>query len=302
MKKYVLTVTLNPAVDTLIVDNSSELKSAGGKGVNVARALKCLDNNVLATGILGGENGKRIIQLLTKERIKNDFYIIQSETRENVTFLSKNGKITRRKIGRGTRISDSQIKGFISHYKKLLHYAKCVVLSGRKPFGVNDDIYEKLIKYAYQYSVAVVLDTSGAALKQALKAKPTIIKPNLEELESCCRTKLDSQVKIKNAILRFHAKGIVNVLVSLGKNGSIGSNGKQTLFVKPPIVKVKNDLGCGDVFVAGYVSEFLKGNDFKESLCMATATATESARNIIPGLTGQKNVIQLLKTISVKEL
>src|SRR5205807_8111218 len=89
--QLIVTVTMNAAIDrTLTVPNfqrgqrhraSQGLTLAGGKGINVARALKRLDVPVVATGLAGGRTGTRIIEELTSEAILNDFVRIGDESR-----------------------------------------------------------------------------------------------------------------------------------------------------------------------------------------------------------------------------
>ena len=93
----IITVTLNAAVDkTLAVPNFrigrrhravEQTSMAGGKGVNVARALKSLGQPVIATGVAGGPTGSRIIQQLTDEAILNDFVRIREESRTSTAVV-----------------------------------------------------------------------------------------------------------------------------------------------------------------------------------------------------------------------
>ena len=93
----ILTVTLNAALDrTVTVPNfqlghrhraSSVLTLAGGKGINVARALKRLDVPVIATGLAGGRTGTRVVEELTAEGILNDLVRIADESRTSTAVV-----------------------------------------------------------------------------------------------------------------------------------------------------------------------------------------------------------------------
>src|SRR5881397_1962793 len=93
----IVTVTLNAALDrTLTVPNfqrgqrhraSGGLTLSGGKGINVARALKRLDVPVVATGLAGGQTGTRIVEQLTAEAILNDFVRISDESRTSTAVV-----------------------------------------------------------------------------------------------------------------------------------------------------------------------------------------------------------------------
>lgn len=307
MKKYILTVTLNPALDR-IEETTANSKSnmirffAGGKGLNVARTLTCLKMNVLATGILGGSNGKKINELLRKERIKNDFFFSEKQTRENRTYLDKNGKIVKRAVKKGIKIPEIEIELFIQKFRALLKHAQMVVLSGRKPFGADEEIYARLILLAKRRSLEVVLDTSGEPLRRAIKAKPAFIKPNLEELEAIFGRSIISVGGIVKALHKLYQLGVKSAVCTMGGEGCIGFNGEEIWHVKPPSIKITNDLGCGDAFVGGYVSSYASRKKFKDCLSYATACATVSACQLTPGLTEIKKILKLQNRLIIKPI
>ncbi|HEY8502603.1 MAG TPA: PfkB family carbohydrate kinase, partial [Solirubrobacterales bacterium] len=90
-------MTLNAAIDrTVAVPNfrlghrhrAVESRTvAGGKGVNVARALTLLGRPVIATGFVGGPTGSRVLEQLEEESVLTDFTRIASETRINLAVI-----------------------------------------------------------------------------------------------------------------------------------------------------------------------------------------------------------------------
>lgn len=312
MKKYVLTVTLNPAIDKMvsfenitsgeIFDPKRKITSAGGKGLNISRTLKNLKNNTFAMGIAGGKAGQHIRQLLKKEGIRSNFVYVNQETRTNVTILNTKTNDQKRIMGPGPKVRSKDITRFKQRYKAYLKKSCVVVLAGRNALGASDHLYAQLIRLADRYRIPCVLDTSGDALKCGLKARPLIINPNLQEAQSVFGGDLDTIAKIKKCIHQFHNLGISIIFITLGSDGAICSDGKEIWHCQPPKIKMVNDVGCGDAFLGGFVHAYLKNKPFKEALRFAAACGTANCLEATPGLISQKNVLQLFKRIRLKKL
>src|SRR5437016_1299474 len=189
----IITVTLNAAIDkTLAVPNFrlgrrhravEQTAMAGGKGVNVARALKTLGMPVIATGVAGGPTGTRIIEQLTDEAILNDFVRIREESRTSTAVVDPtNGEQTEINE-KGPSVSEAELDLFID---KLLYLAKgagVCVFSGSLPRGVDSDVYARLIQELHKLGVTTVLDSEGDAMLLGARAEPTVVSPNELEAE-----------------------------------------------------------------------------------------------------------------------
>lgn len=188
----ILTVTMNPSVDIAYqldvfnldtVNRVAEThKTPGGKGLNVTRVLSQVGNDVLATGILGGKIGEFIQKELDQVDIEHDFSPISGETRNCIAVLHE-GQQTEI-LEAGPTISDEEGKAFLEHFESLVKQVSIISISGSLPKGLPVDFYSKMIEICERYQKSVVLDCSGQALLEVLKghAKPTVIKPNTEEL------------------------------------------------------------------------------------------------------------------------
>lgn len=322
MNKGILTVTVNPAVDVTVTPLCADklrmrcstncVLSAGGKGVNVARALRTLGERALAAGIAGGETGEFLQGLLRREKIPAAFARIKGITRSNVTVLgppparpAKGGPRSGRRgrvLGEGPRLTPGEIRRFEDRYRRWLRRSHFVVLCGRNAVGAPVNWYARLVRLARHEGVPAALDTSGAALAAGLKAKPFLIKPNLEEAEAILRRRLDSPAKIKKALGYFHSRGIRVVLLSLGARGAVASDGKNICHARPPRVRaVRSDVGCGDALLAGFVQAYRAGQkSLPEALRQAVACGTANALNSTPGLIRPADVFRLRKRTVVK--
>jgi len=292
MPAPVLTVTLNPAVDRT-VDGSRVRLSAGGKGINVSRALKALGVDSTVTGFAGGKTGDLIRAALKKERIGERLVGIRGASRQNLTVIGRGGK-TARRIEKGPAVSAGEFGEFKKIFTKLLRGRRYVIFSGANANGLKDSAYAELIRVAKKNGVKTALDTRDAALKEGLKAKPDIVKPNIKEARYICG---------KGAPECLRAKGARTVLLTMGAAGAVATDGRNTINARPPRIRAVNDVGCGDAFLAGFVAYRLKGKDFKESVRAATAAgaanAAAKAACIVPGSFKKKDFLEMLRRTDV---
>lgn len=195
----ILTVTMNPSVDTryqldeLIIDDVNRVtpeKTAGGKGLNVARVLGQLGDDVVATGLLGGHMGAYMAELMDANGIKNDFVPIKGETRICLNILHAGNQTEL--LESGPTIAPEELDAFTAKFAELASKADVVTISGSLPRGVEADYYAKITGIAENAGVKVLLDTSGASLEAALKSevKPELVKPNLTEINGLLGTSL----------------------------------------------------------------------------------------------------------------
>ena len=190
----IVTVTLNAAVDrTLTVPNfqpghrhraSGSLTSAGGKGVNVARALKNLEAPVIATGFAGGRAGDRIIEELAAEAILNDFVRIADESRTSTAVVDPTAGRLSEIYEWGPRIRPEELDVLLDKLRYLSRVASFVVFSGSLPRDVADDFYAEAIRDLNRRGVHCVLDCEGEPLRIGVEAEPFVVSPNQREAES----------------------------------------------------------------------------------------------------------------------
>ena len=246
----ILTVTLNPAVDKtytageLITGHVNRMRSAmslaGGKGVNVTKVLRQYEVPVCATGFLGGYAGDFIEDYLKGRQVDCRFIRVDGETRSNMNILADNGYVTEI-LEPGPEIGEEKLQQFLSQYEALLSDCEIVVLSGSAARGLPDDIYVTLIEKARMKGIKTMLDTSGESLRNALFAKPYLIKPNLKELEYIAGHRLVNREAVVEAALEVHKSGIAHVIVSMGKKGLLSvSSGGYVYFAKAGTVRAVN--------------------------------------------------------------
>ncbi|MGO2603866.1 MAG: hexose kinase [Alkalibacterium gilvum] len=310
----ILTITMNPSVDinyqldSLQLDNvnrvSTVSKTAGGKGLNVARVLSQLDENVATTGLLGGTIGDYIKNQLHDQKIPEKFMGIEKESRNCIAIIHDKGKQTE-VLESGPVISEEEGQAFLKHLQTLLDDVKVVTISGSLPKGLPDDYYIDVIKKCNEKKIDVVLDTSGNVLKNVLASpvKPFAIKPNMEELEGLFSEAKDITEETIASVLQSEAfKGITCVLVSNGSKGSFVKWGEKTYKLGIPKVDAINPVGSGDATVAGLASALHKQKSIEEAMKTAMTTGVLNALNEKTGFIDADNFASIFSQITVEEL
>lgn len=299
----ILTVSLNPAVDKICEAESvragevnrlqSVVSVAGGKAVNVTKILRQFHMPVMAVGFLGGSEGKLIEEALEALGVECHFTKIRGRTRTNVTILAADGSVTEL-LEPGPVISGKELEEFERQFRGGLELCELVVLSGSVPEGVSTDIYGRLIEECHRYGRRVLLDSSGQALREGIKAAPDLAKPNLRELEELLGAEIKSREELKRAAERLCGQGIGKLVVSLGAEGLYYADKAQHCHQPARQVEVVNTVGCGDTVVAALCMSELDGDDAKTALQKAAAM---SAANATTGESGQipmKRYLELL--------
>jgi len=307
----VVTVTLNPAVDkTLVVPNfrpervvrvSEVFIYPSGKGVNVARVLVRLGVPAICLGFIGGYAGALLADGLSRENIEHDFTTVADETRINTTIRDPETGLEVHLVEPGSRISERDWQRFVETYERHLKDASWVALCGSLPPGAPTDSYAQLIQLAHKHDIPCALDTSGDALRKGIEAVPEVIKPNRQELADLVGEQVDSDEKLFAAIRRLHQIGIKTVVVSLGKDGAIGSDRESLLKATPPPVQVVNTVGSGDALLAGLIFALVKGLPFDEALKFAVATGTANTLVDGPGYIDTKTVNEIFGEVKVQK-
>ena len=309
----IICVSANPAIDRRIrlkklnigeVNRAeSSISFAGGKAAHVAMAAKILGEEVIWIGFLGGANGKKVQMELTELGIKVISIPTLSETRSNDEIIDENGVITEI-LERGGGIQPTEQKEMFRVCEKTFGEFPSnfqAVFSGSLPPNVPDDFYFNLTKSAQNFGGKVFLDTSGNALLKGLKANPDLVKPNRSEAENICSFTIFDKVSAVKAVQFFQNKGAKNVALSLGETGIIylSNQGNNPIYAKPPKVKVKSTVGCGDSTIAAFAIASARNLDEKETLKLAIACGAANCLADLPGQISFEMVQELIKEIEI---
>ena len=270
----------------------------GGKGINVARMVHILGGKSIGISFLGGKNGTLIKNLLEKENIKLIFIRTKGETRNIFNFIEKKtGKILRINE-KGPKILRKEKNSLFNLLGKINFSNQDIFsISGSLPQGMEKTTYKKIIKKLKKKICFIALDSDGEPLKEGIKAKPFLIKPNLWELERLVEGKIDSLTKLKNTCEKLLNFGISIILLTLGEKGAVLFSKGKKVYAKPPKVKLESDVGCGDAFLAGFLYKFSQKEKLEKCLKFAVASGTAKAMKKGTSMPTKNEVLKLVKKV-----
>lgn len=308
----IVTITLNPAVDQTLYFTRFQVGQVNrvgrarldpaGKGINVAKVMKSLGQNVAVSGFLGRDNAKIFEQYFQAQDITDHFIKVNGATRVNTKIVDEtSGQVSEINFP-GIHYGPSDFQDLENVIKQLAEESKLFVLSGSLPGEAPADIYREFTEILKSYNCKVFLDTSGVALAEGIKAKPYAIKPNLDELKQLMGHSLERERDVMNAVETIIAGGIAKVVISLGGKGALVADGSQQLIVRAPDVKVSSTVGAGDALVAGLLYGEVQGMTLVEQARWATAVAAASVAQ--PGTQAGKlnDVEKLLPNVIIEEM
>jgi 1-phosphofructokinase/tagatose 6-phosphate kinase len=311
----IVTVTLNAAIDrTLTVPNfqrgqrhraSAGLTFAGGKGVNVARALKALDVPVVATGFAGGRTGTRIVEELTGEGILNDFVRIAGESRTSTLVIDPAGGSSTEIYEWGPEVRPDELAMLLEKVAYLARPADLVVLAGSLPRGVDSSFYADTIRDLSRRRVRAVLDTEGEPLRRGVEAEPWLVSPNQREAESLVGQEFHDEEDFVMALDAIAELGARNVLI--GHEGGAFALMREERRLRrydaqiPPVEPLAA-AGSGDAMLAGYLAARTVEQPLEEALRHAVATGAAATLEVGGGRFEPREVTRLLATVRVQEV
>jgi 1-phosphofructokinase/tagatose 6-phosphate kinase len=311
----IVTVTMNAAVDrTLTVPNfqlghrhraSAALTLAGGKGINVARALKTLGVPVVTTGLAGGRTGTRIVEELQGEAILNDFVRIEGESRTSTAVVDPTGNTYTEINEWGPAVGDGELEILLEKLEYLSQGADLVVFAGSLPREVADDFYGEAIRTINRAGVRTVLDSDGEPLRLGVEGGPFLVSPNQREAESLVGQELNDDEDFQLALDRIREMGARNVLITqeTGCLALLREDGEPRRFrATAPRLEPVSTVGSGDVLLAGFLAALVAGKPHEEALRAAVAAGAASTVEVGAGRFDPRQAARLQGSVEVTEL
>jgi 1-phosphofructokinase/tagatose 6-phosphate kinase len=311
----ILTVTLNAAIDrTVAVPNfrqghrhrAVESRTvAGGKGINVARALGLLGRPVIATGLAGGATGARVLELLEEESVLTDFTRIRAETRTNLAVIDPTSNEQTEINERGPEVGAEEIERFFERLDYLARGARICVLAGSLPPGADPELYARLVKGLRERSIHSVLDAEGEAMLSGLRAGASIVTPNEREAEELVGHEFQGPGDLAHGLAELLELGAEEAIITR-PDGCVAAlrDGSERRFLAvsteplDPVAAV----GSGDAFLAGYVAARFDGREPSDCLSYGVACGAESTQHFGAGVVDRDQVERILRDVEVQDL
>jgi 1-phosphofructokinase len=304
----VLTLTLNPALDVTVsldalalggVNRSlAAVVHAAGKGLNVAQVLADLGHQLSVSGFLGAANAGPFEQLFQERGFQDAFVRVPGETRSNIKLTETSGRITDINCP-GPEVSAEHQALLLEQLTQMAAGHDAVVVAGSLPRGISATWFSELLVRLQGLGVPLLLDTSGAALRAGLAARPWLIKPNEEELAEACQLEVASPEALESAVLALRARGVEHVLLSCGGAGALWYGPHGVLHAQPPQVEVVSTVGAGDSLLAATLHGLLSGWSAERTLRLATAVAAQAVTQIGFGIHDRQQLARLEAAVTV---
>ena len=308
MNMKVVTITLNPALDLtgslekLQVGSVSLVQQgslhAAGKGVNVAKVLSDLGAQVTVTGFLGQDNQEMFCQLFTEIGANDQFIRLPGATRINVKLVEQSGQVSDINFP-GIHVNEQDIQRFEQRLFQLADDHEYFIIAGSLPSGLSPQRCATWIEQLGLLGKKVLFDSSREALIAGVNAQPWLIKPNEEELAQFVGHPLHSPEECQAAAQQLADKGIANIVVSMGAQGTMWLNQGQWLHAKPPKMPVVSTVGAGDTLVAGLCWGHMKNMDKSSLITFATALSALAVTQVGVGVPDINKVTALQNDIQL---
>ncbi len=279
----ILSICPNPSIDCTIELDSlnvgrlnridSKVETYSGKALNVAIGVARLGEQSLATGFMFENHAKLFEHNLEREGVKHSFIHNQGSTRVNYKIIDKRSMLTEIN-DRGESVSREKQLELIELVKGLSQEANIAVMAGSVPKGVENSFYGEVVK-DIPSRVKVVIDAERANALSAINSREIfLVKPNLNELEGFAETSISSFADMLKASTKYFDLGVKNVMISLGMEGAILTDGINSYFCKSTSVAVNSTVGAGDCMVAATCVAVEQGLPMPEILRQAVAAGT----------------------------
>jgi 1-phosphofructokinase len=285
------TLTIDELRPGEVLRFASAAITAGGKGVNVARAAGGLGTLAQLVCLAPGRTGAAAVELLRDEGLDVVAVAVPGEVRAASIVLERSGRVTVLNEP-GPELLPEGWRDYQRVVDEALAGAAGLVCSGSLPPGAPVDAYARLAARARAHGAFAVVDAAGPVLAAALEAAD-VVTPNLAEAENVLGAATPDGVQPPAAEARRRAvaaaaalteRGPDVAIVTAGEAGAAAAfDGDATWFAAPPAREVRNPVGAGDSFAAGLAVALAAGESRVAAVEAALATAAASVETDVAG-------------------
>jgi 1-phosphofructokinase family hexose kinase len=308
----IITVTPNPALDRTLtvpaivfdemVRATESRLDLDGKGVNVSKALAALGVSTLIMGFAGGAAGEQLERGLAAQGYSAAFTRVAGETRTNTIIIDAESRRYVKANEAGPTVSPIELEAFFEQARAHLRPGDTWILSGSLPPGAPADFYARLVELVQAGGARALLDTSGAALRHGIAARPFLAKPNADEAAELIGQALTSDADMFHGAEYFLAQGVELVALSLGAEGLLLATRGMAVRARPPHVEAQNPVGAGDALLAGIAWALERGLALPVVARWGVASGTAAAMRHGTGAAPRAEVEALYAQVQVEVL
>lgn len=296
-------VMLFPKLSVDAVNRATDtLDGAAGKSINVAKVLKALGEQPLATGFLGGDRGEQLRAVLAERGIEQEFLTVAPRTRQCITVIDQSAGTHTELVEESKPVSAGDYDKLLEIIRRRLHGAQALVMSGTLTPNGPTDFYAQCTRLAREANVLTIVDAQGKPLLEALPAGPSLVKPNRTELAATVGHDLPDERAVLDAMTEISKRGAARVVVTAGKAPTLAYDGHKFWRVHAPRIEALNPIGSGDAFTAGLVWRLVCGENLGEACRWASAVGTANALTLMAGEVDPLEVHRLAGETRVEEV
>jgi tagatose 6-phosphate kinase len=292
--------------DRLHVDGVNRARavsqSASGKSLNVARVIRTLGEDAIATGFVGGDAAAFIRKDLDAAGIAHHFVEVEPTTRTCVTVIDESAGTATELIEESKQVEPEAWYRLTDKLEALLPRASALVLSGTLTPVAPQDFYARCVTQAFNHGVKTIVDATGEPLRLALGAKPYVAKPNRGEIGRTLGVDTSTEKGLRDGARQLISRGAEWTVVTMGDAGVMVSDGKTFWRVTVPHVDVISPIGSGDAFAAGLAVGLERGQPVNEAVILATACGSANALTALPGFVRPEDIERLQRAITITVL
>lgn len=278
------------------------IDGVAGKSINVAKALKVLGDQPVATGFLGGDRGEQLRAVMAERQIEAEFVTVQAPTRQCITVIDESTGAHTELVEEGRPVTAADSEQLMAIVRRRVVGCRAVVMSGTIASGAPPDLYFTCTGLAEAEGALSVVDAQGTALTEALKAGPGLVKPNRAELAATTGRPLGGEADLMEAMRELCERGAHRVVVTAGKEPALAFDGRCFWRVVSPRIRAANPIGSGDAFTAGLVWRLLRGDDLGEACRWAAAAGAANALTLMSGELDRADVDRLVGEVDVRRI
>ena len=283
----ILTVTLNPLLENRLYFESVSIKGnnrankqaykSGGKGINISRQLNLFGLKNMAFTFLGGNNGKKLRQILNEEKINHSPVSCKNDTRAASIIIDEKSKSLTTYFEPDSEISEKEVNEFKDKLKKAMNNCSVVVFAGSSPCEATDSIFPYGIEIANKLDKFSILDTYGRHLDECVKQSPTAVHNNIAETEKSLGKSLKSEQDIIEHLKYLYDNKVKLSFITNGDKPTYASKYDFIYKIMSPSVKCIDPTGSGDAFVSGIIYGLEKALVFDDFIRYASALGALNA-------------------------
>jgi tagatose 6-phosphate kinase len=275
-------------------------ETASGKSINAARVVLALGERPLASGFLGGDTGQFIRGDLDRAGIEHDFVTVGPKTRICITAIDQAGGTATELIEESKPVEPEAWEALRERVRRLMGRVRAVVMSGTLPPGAPAGFYAECVEMAQRSGVMAIVDAKGEPLLLAARARPVVVKPNRAELGQTVGMPVESDTQLRDAIAHLLEQGPQWVVVTMGKEGSVVSDGRRWWRVDAPEVKAVSPIGSGDAFAGGLAVGLVRGMEVPQACVLGTSSAAANALVPVAGRVRAEDIARLQEQVRIE--